>query len=174
MPEQAYSKSDYVYVSGKAKWAHLVRPKQWSDETPAWEITLYPNQESYAKILELKEPPSIKNVLKKDDDGYFIKFKRVTELKKKDGRRIGLEPPFVVKDDGMTPLTETLVGNGSDVTCKLEVYRHRGPEGPRSGRAARLVGVRVDNLVPFNVTRDLTDREAKMQEGVKDQPAQLF
>lgn len=174
MPEEFKRKSEYVYLSGKCKWAHLVRPKQWSDETPAWEITLWPDQESYNKIALLKEEPAIRNVMKKDEDGYFMKFKRVTELRKKDGRRIGLEPPFIVKSDGESPLTETLVGNGSDVTIKLEIYRHRGPAGPRDGRAARLVGVRVDHLIPFNTSRDLTDKEAKMQEGMVDQPPQIF
>lgn len=52
-------------------------------------------------------------------------------------------PPKVVAADGTTPWgTDVLIGNGSDVTVKLNVYR-----ADKKRTFVRLEGLRVDNLV---------------------------
>src|SRR6476620_8282057 len=130
-----------VFLSGKAKWAHTGRP----DKYGRYSIVLYPDSASLQKINDLKAAtPAILNTLKKDEDGYFMKF--TCEPNKNIGGKVVVFQVAVLKPDG-APLTESLIGNGSDVTIKLEYYTYRKGEGA----AVRLKAVRVDNLVPYTV-----------------------
>lgn len=139
----------FVAFQGKCKWAKLDVPDTAFSIEGKWSIRLYPTQESYDRILELKQE-GIKNHLKKDDDGYFITFSRPTQKLFK-GRLKAFEPPAIEDKDG-TPLPRTTrIGNGSDVTVTIEVYYFTTPQ-KTEGCATRLATVRIDNLVPY--TRD--------------------
>lgn len=165
----------YYYFKGKAKWANrLFLPDQ---QYKCWSVQVYPDQETYSKILELKSGKDgvqgILNVIKKDEDGYNIQLKRPTEKMFK-GKLQGFVPPLVVNADN-SPFNPQgpQIGNGSDVTCKIEYYEYKRPTGGK-GSAIRLESVRVDNLIPFNKDKDFPDVEAKAVSGLKDQPAPLF
>lgn len=160
------AKTEYVYLQGKAKWARLAQPDPWGN----WKITLYLTPDSYNKMNELKME-GVKNTIRKDEDGYHVVLRRPQQKMMK-GKVIGLAPPEVINPD-QTPLRDMLIGNGSDVTVKLEVYEHGTPSGGKA-KAARLMGVRVDNLVPFVVTRDFEEDQEKSIRGLNEQPPQLW
>lgn len=162
-------KTDYVFIQGKTKWFRATTPNKFGD----WSHDLYPNPESLDKIKALKEGPAgIKNVIKKDDDGYYLSFKRPTS-KMIRGKLVGFAPPEVL-DQANKPLRDVLVGNGSDVTTKLEVYHYKTPIGGE-GSAARWLSSRIDNLIPFLPQKDsFTETEQKAINGLEEQPEQLF
>lgn len=162
------------YISGKCKWAHrLFTPDL---DYKCWSVVIWPNEESMAKINALKAGSNgvqgILNTIKKDDDGYNLTLKRPTE-KVMRGKLVGFAPPMVVDKDG-TPHTKADIGNGSDLTCKIEIRTYKIPTSERKGTAIRLIGVRVDNLVPFEKA-DFPDAEQRKQvEGLQDAPSPLF
>lgn len=153
-----------VYLSGKAKWAKLKQPDPKYNK---WKIDLYveANSESHNKILDMQKQ-GIKNILRKDEDGYVMSFSRATERKSRDGKVQGMTPPLVLNADG-SPY-DGFIGNGSDVTLKLEHYTYN------MGSAVRLVSVRVDKLVEFTPSRDFDEGEKEAAEGLMDQPKPNF
>lgn len=160
--------TDFMYVSGKVKWFRHTTPNEWGK----WSHQMYLNPESLEKIRELQSE-GVKNVIKKDEDGYYIRFNRPCEKEVK-GKMIGLKPPEVFMSDGVTPLKATNIGNGSDVTTKLEVYSYRVPgQGDSRAKAIRWLSSRIDNLVPFESTRDFLEDEEKAARGLADQPPQF-
>jgi hypothetical protein len=113
----------------------------------------------------------MKNVLKMDEDegnAWFTTFRCPTKRLRKDGTMWTFEAPKVVDKEG-APMDGRSIGNGSDGTLKLEVYEHATPGGGKA-IAARLVGVRIDNLVPFDPDVDYSDEEKKEVEGLRAQP----
>lgn len=154
-----------IFLKGKAKWVHTARPDM---KYGKYSMVLYPDEDSLNKIKELKDAtPGILNTLKKDDEGYCMKFS--CDPQKVIAGKMQVFTVSVVKPDG-NPLTEALVGNGSDVTIKLEWYTYRKGEGA----AVRLKAIRVDNLVPFMAQRDFDDETQKTVSGLSEQLAPLF
>lgn len=159
----------YEYLSGKLKWANkLIQPdlayKKWS-------VVLYPDQASYNKIMLLKEPPAILNEIKKDEEGYYITLSRPTS-RTYQGVERAFVPPLVTNADG-TACTVP-IGNGSDGTCKIEVYNYKQKVTGKLGRAIRLEAVRVDNLIPYTPNKDRTPEQQKLAQGLDEQPAPIF
>src|SRR5688572_7094049 len=107
-------RTEYILLQGKGKW---IRP-QSPDKYGNWSMVLYPNPESYNKLLELKQR-GLKNEIKKDEDGYFTTLRR-PQQKVYAGKVKGFAPPEIVGPDGLP--FHALIGNGSDVTAKIEVY----------------------------------------------------
>ena len=159
--------SEYIYLKGKISWVKYITPNQWDK----WALTLHPDQESLEKVRDLQSE-GLKNIVKKDDDGYFVSFSRPTTREIK-GKLVGLTPPVVTDKEGI-PMEGLAIGNGSDGTVKLEVYSHKTPNGG-SAKAARWDALRVDNLIPFNTDTDFPDeRQSEQARGLKDQPEPLF
>src|SRR5580693_5299681 len=102
-----------IILQGKAKWVNVRRP----DKFGKWSLCLYPTPDSLKIINEMIED-GIKNDLKKDDDGYFMTFRRYPERTDRNGRKYNLQPVEVMNAD--RTLFEGYVGNGSDVTIKLD------------------------------------------------------
>lgn len=165
---------EYIFLSGKAKWCNklFIADQMYK----CWSLLLYPNEASYSKVLELKKGKDgvqgILNVIKKDEEGYNISLKRPTE-KLMRGKMNAFLPPVVLNADN-TPFNPQgpAIGNGSDVTCKIEYYVYPRPTGGK-GSAIRLESVRIDNLVPF-VKDNFNKEEAKQVSGLTDQPPPLF
>lgn len=159
-------KTEYVYLQGKAKWARVTTPDPWGN----WKITLYLTPDSYNEVMRLKAE-GLKNIIKKDEDGHHVTLRRPVNKEIK-GKLVGFAPPEVINPDG-TPLRDVLIGNGSDVTVKLEVYSHKTPGGGQA-KAARLQGVRVDNLVVFELSRDFEEDQQYQVKGLQERPPQLW
>lgn len=160
--------TEYVFIEGKLSWVKTEVPNEWGK----WTCTVHPNPVSLEKIRAL-QGEGVKNVLKKDDDGYYTTFSRPTQKMIK-GKVVGLSPPELLQPDGKTPLKGTLIGNGSDGIVKLEVYSHKTPGGG-SAKAARLLSIMVTNLIPFELKRDFTAGQQEAVSGLTEQkPEQLF
>lgn len=132
-----------------------------------WTVTIHPIPDSLEKIREW-QGEGMKNQIKKDDDGWYTKFRCQVSRERKDGTIWTFEAPKVVDKDGR-PMDGNTIGNGSDGTVKLEVYEHGTPGGGKA-IAARLIGLRIDNLVPFNPDSDYTEEEKAEVQGLRDQP----
>lgn len=165
----ARTNSENVYLQGKAKWVKTHGLNPWGK----WTVTLYPVPASLEIIRDL-QIQGLKNTLRKDDDGYHMNFSRPfdKEFKDKNGttRKIGFTPVELVDSQGLP--FDGYVGNGSDVTIKLEVYQHGTPGGGKA-KAARLTGIRVDNLVPYTPA-DYDEEQQRQLRGLDKQPPQLF
>ncbi len=158
----------YIYIQGKGNWARLVTPNKFDK----WSIQIHPNAESL-EILRDMQARGAKNMIKKDDDGYFTNIGRtISKTYVKSGKTEAFTAPKVFDKDGNL-LDGNTVGNGSDVTLKVEWYEHGTPTGGKAV-ALRLDSVRVDNLVKFEPERDLDKYEKENLSGLKDQPEQLF
>lgn len=145
--------SEVITVRGKVSWVRCVSPNKFGK----WSVTLHPDKDSLDKIRDL-QAEGMKNVVKKDDDGYFVQFSRPTELELRKGFKQGVTPPTIVSQDGK-PLEGVAVGNGSDAVVMLEVYSHPVPNTDKRAKAARLMGLKIENLVPFNPQNDYQDTE---------------
>lgn len=155
---------DFVYFQGKAKWARLVIP---DPEFQKWSIDLYFDEKSLEEFKALK----LKTHLKKDDDGYYARLSRPTQKMMRNQLQ-SFEPPKIFDKD-MKPLEGVLIGNGSDVTVKCEVYKYTPPGSKTRENAIRMASVRVDNLVPYE-KKDYDGQTARAASGLSDQPAPLF
>lgn len=153
----------HVYLSGKAKWARVSTPDPWGN----FKVTLYPNPESIEKFKGL----GVKNVMKRDEDGDFVVL-RCPQQKMIRGKIVAFPPPLVVNKEG-NPMRDILIGNGSDVTVKIDHYTYKSPFG-EAGKAIRLSGIRVDNLVPYTADRDMEADEERQVGKLDEQPEQLF
>ncbi len=152
-------------VRGKVKYIHAVNLNKYGD----WIITIYPDTQSLEVIREY-QAKGWKNVMKKDDDGYFIQFKR-SPTKMMKGKVVAFTAPKVVDNEGK-PFDGMRVGWGSDVIVRLEVYQHGTPNGGKAF-ACRWDSLKVTNLIPFEIDKsDWTDDEKaniKSLTEVKDQ-----
>lgn len=166
-----------VYLQGKLKWPKLVQADSKFGE-PKWSVVLYPDADSHNKILELQKK-GIKNVIKKDEEGWFVTFSRHVS-KTYRGKIKTFSPPILVDgkkplpSGGYEPFTDA-IGNGTDATVKIEVYAYKAPTDPigkMTGCACRLVSVRVDNLVPYAPNKDYDEDQKKMVKGMDEQPEQ--
>lgn len=163
-------KTLFEYIQGKGKWVRIVKPETYGD-TSFWQATIYPSPESLEKVREL-QAEGLKNVIKKDEDGYYVKFRCNVNKRRKDGTVWTFTPPEALDSSGR-PMDGSLIGNGSDITLKLEIYEHPTPGGG-TARAARLVGVKVDNLIEFSPEADYTPEERERVKELADQPPQLW
>lgn len=159
----------YLFLQGKAKWVRHTLPDPWGN----WKLDLYMTPESLETFKKVQAELGLLNRLKQDEDGEFGTFKRPIEKQRRDGKKFGFAPPEVLQADGKTPLRDTLVGNGSDVTAKIELYQYNKPGGGK-GWATRWAALRVDNLVPFDGHRDFDGDAQKQVEGLDTAPEHLF
>lgn len=162
----AYNKSVNYYIQGKVSWFRPKVPNKWNK----WSVQIHPNQDGLELIRDLQSQ-GLKNQLKKDEDGYFLNVSRPVTKETATGKILSFEPVKVFDKDG-NPFDGN-VGNGSDVTIKIEVYEHGTPGGGKA-KAMRWVSARIDNLIPFNSDTDLNEFEKEASSGLKEQPEQLF
>lgn len=152
--------TEEVILQGKGKWIKIFQPNMFNK----WSLDLFMDSENVSKFQEMK----VKNHLKKDEDGYYVTFSRAVTRKVR-GRDVALSPPIVLDKDNL-PYVNSAIGNGSDLTVKLERYSYQVPTQPgKTEYACRIAGVRVDNLVPFS-DASRTDEEIKDVKIFKDKP----
>lgn len=161
-----YNKTEYIYLSGKADWYRPKAANKWNK----WSFKFHPDAASLEILRDLQEE-GLKNKISKDDDGYFLSISRPVSKETKTGKILTFLPPETFDKDGVP--YDGMVGNGSDVTVKLEKYRYTPPGSPPS-IAIRWFSTRIDNLVPFNPDSDLNEWEKEGAEGLADQPQKDF
>lgn len=137
---------EFFEVSGKLSWVKHLKP---DEKYGKWSFRLHPDAKSLEFLRDLqtasKGISGIKNVLGKDEDGYYMQFSRQCK-KEMRGQMVYFEPPRVVNEEGL-PVTEA-VGNGSDGIATIELYTHNTPGGGRS-KAVRWESLKVINLIPY-------------------------
>src|SRR3569833_622801 len=113
MPQ--FKKTEYLFIQGKCKWFRNKVPNQWNK----YSHQIYPNPKGVELLREL-QADGMKNVIRKDEDGWYTNFGRPVVKETSTGKKIGFEPPEVFDMDGVP--FDGLVGNGSDITTKIVVY----------------------------------------------------
>lgn len=124
------------YFSGKAAWAKVFQPDtkygvKYTIDVLLDDASLDLFRSSGSRVKERKDEKT---------GEVYIKFSRDEEGFRK-GEKVTFGPPEVLGPDNK-PWT-ALIGNGSVVTCKVEVY------DSAHGKGTRLAAVRVDEHVPF-------------------------
>lgn len=157
--------SELIDIQGKVKFIHAVNFNKYDK----WSVTIYPEPKSLELIRDL-QGQGLKNVIKKDEDGYYVQFSREpTKLMR--GKIVAFAAPKVVDNKG-EPMDGTKIGWGSDVTVRLDVYQHGTPNGGKA-KAARWEAIRVDNLVPW--TKDqLGPDEQKAHDSLVNSPKPVW
>ena len=140
--------TEFHYFTGKCKWAMLKKPDEKYNN---WKIDLYLDDDQIDKLNAI----GLQNSQKEDADGKFYTFRRPTEFQTRDKttrqlKIIPLNPPLILAKDKKTPM-DVLIGNGSTVTMKLEVY------DTQKGKGSRMIGVVVEDLVPFEGNGEMRD-----------------
>lgn len=161
-----YHKTENIYIQGKVSWFKAKTTNKWNK----YSVQIHPKPADLEKIRDL-QGEGLKNVIKKDEDGYFVNFTRPVSKEFRSGKIVTYTPPEVFDKDGKP--YDGNVGNGSDATLKIEVYQHETPGGGKA-KAARWVSARIDNLVPYEPDRDLTSDQKEAASGLREQPEQLF
>ncbi len=161
---------DYIYVKGKVKW---FRPNALDTnyDPPTWSYIHYPVAEDLDVLRDLQSQ-GMKNVIKKDEDGWFVRFKRPAYIIRYVNRnpvQVPLGAPKILTKDGGDFDPNTSVGNGSDVTTKLEVRSHSVPNSPNKAKAVRWDSSKINHLVEFDRNADLKADEEKLRDLI-DQP----
>jgi hypothetical protein len=115
----------------------------------------------------------LNEVQKNDDGGYSVRLKRDFS-KNWSGKEQALDPVLVLDHNNLPWQSHVLIGNGSDITCKVEYYTYKPKFSKKKGSAIRLSSVRVDQLVPFEMEKDFTEDEKKQVKGLAEQPRMMF
>ena len=132
--------SRYLFLTGTCKWAKLDKP---DEKYGNYTIDLYLDKGSMKQFKESGLGLKIRD----NEEGTFIKLRR-------DPERVleGMpeKPRKLIYDaeKGEYLPFEALIGNGSTVNCKVEVY------DSQKGKGHRLEAVAVENLVPYGDEED--------------------
>lgn len=159
------------YLRGKLSWVRPDKPDPWGN----YKATIHPDVESL-EIARGLAAEGVKNQIRKDEDGYYIVYRRPTQ-KLIRGKVQAFVPVEMLDgntklpDGSYAPLRDVMVGNGSDGVIKLQVYEHGTPSGGKA-KAARLESIRIDNLVPFSGREQFTPDEQRQTKGLDDVPKQ--
>lgn len=129
--------SEYIMLRGKCKFLNADVLDPWGK----WSFLLYLDNESL-KIFNSLKDRGLKNELKKDDDGYYVRLSR-QQQKFIRGKPVIYEPPKILEADGQTPARERKVPDHSNVCVELEIYEHATPGGGRA-IASRWVSTIVE------------------------------
>lgn len=136
-----------VFLKGICKWVKHLAPDFQFEPDGKWSMVLYLEGEELDKARELQSQ-GIKNVIKKDDDGWYITLSRKCSYEIR-GKKVGREPPrvFTIEPNGITesPVLE-MVGNGTTGTAKCMLWGSKN----FPGKNLRWEALRVDNLVPYS------------------------
>jgi hypothetical protein len=161
---------EYVYLKGKGSWFQHFFNADSKFGDAKWHITLHPDEESLAKFKSL----NLKNTIGKDDDGWYVRLSRPCRKVTRKGQELIWTAPVMFDKDGI-PLDQSVrIGNGSDITVKCEVYQYSAPSAKEKSNAIRLESARIDQLVPFDGTKDYTKEENKQADGLMVQPKPIF
>jgi len=151
--------STFHKFTGYSDYAFLKNPNRFDK----YSINLFCDKPTRAAIKALGIRGSFKEPREGSPaeglaDGLFYTFRRETKRTWR-GKETVLEPPYV-RDESGEPIDEIL-GTGSKVTVEIEVYEFPGGTvngvAYLGGKAARLLGVVVHELVPYEApSRDDT------------------
>lgn len=155
------AKSKVIYISGKGKWMHRLFGADEFRGNRTWNMSLYPDFKGWDTFKQY----GLQQKKKEDEDGKFITVKRsvLKPWSVKSGESPEFDPPTISDSDGDDWGDRGVIGNGSAVTTKLEVYE------TKNGPGVRLLGVRVDDWVKYEpveeTTSEVTNSTPSVQSG---------
>lgn len=130
----------YIFLTGIAKWAKVHKPDQ---KYNFYGLDLYLDKDSMKAFKE----SGLSLEIREGDDGSYIRPRRDPE---KLFEGMSEKPKVLIRDgsdeDGKpvyVPFADN-IGNGSFVTCKIEVFE------TKRGMGHRLEAVAVENLVAYD------------------------
>lgn len=168
-PIKKFSKDEEVFLKGKIKWCKHLRPDT-TYPPGKWSVVMYIAGDELEKVRKW-QAQGIKNSVKFDEeDGWYITLSRKVSITVK-GHEVGLEPPKIVDKD-LKPITD-MVGNGSDGVAKCILWSFNPMPGI-SGKALRWEALRVDNLIPFDSSKDYPDGGESLSTLKEEKSEQLF
>ena len=133
---------------GKAMWSYLrVLDTKYN---PCWRISVIMDETEAKKMVELglkskiKRTDPITNPEEAELGPYKIKFQRYEDKRGKNKGKKNTAPEYINSDN--EPL-EDMLGNGSDVIVKFDMYNWNNNFG--SGVGVDLQGVKVINMIPY-------------------------
>lgn len=170
-------------IRGKCTYAMVYKPDEYKN-TEFWKINLFPeNDDEWAKYKKSKMQLKVRHDdgVKSTVEGDYISFRRNTEKMFGQGKKKKLKtfaPPMIVdKDDEPIVWYEedddgdferqgevVLIGNGSLVECKVEVY-----DAGDYGKGHRLEAVKIIDLIEYNPPEDDEDEEEEKPEPKKEE-----
>lgn len=127
------------YFTGIAMWAKVQKP---DDKYGKYTLDLYLDPPSMDKFKE----SGLQLKVREGDNGTYVRFSRAEEkFIKGDTVKMG-KPEVLLLDaqSGEYATFDGLIGNGSEVVCKVAVYN------TEKGMGHTLEAVAVDNLVEYN------------------------
>ena len=131
-----------ISLSGKAMWAKLKEGFADTKYRPNYNLSLIPDQASVNRMKEHKLGLEFKD---NNDGEKYVNIRRYIDknpdYKDSEGNLCG-KAPRVVFPDGT--VYTGIVGNGSEVTVKLDIY-----DTKYVNKGHRLVAVRVDKLIEY-------------------------
>lgn len=132
-------------ISDNLSWIKTDIPEEYNGKQ-SWSVTAHLNPDGVNKVMELKAE-GVKNVLKKDDKGWYVKFSRPVVQKNKEGKVTKqFNPPVVSGPDGT--IVNGMVANGATGTVVLDVYQHP-VQGGGKAKAARLEGIKLNTWTMY-------------------------
>lgn len=138
-----------ITLSGKGKWSqNLFKPDDKFG--PAfYSQVLYPDDTS----MEIFRNAKLRLRPKDDEDGTFIRLKKYHAPVVFGERVLSEEGPPPVMDVEGNPWPEgKVIGNGSTLSCRVEIYKSR------FGMGHRLLSVKVDELVEYETEVDTKEK----------------
>lgn len=132
------------YLEGKVNWAKVQEPtlKYQSKTDYEYTIDFLPNAEALAQL----KASGARSGVKQTEEGAQVRFRRSLFYVGKNGEKVDLDKPTVLKfnkDTGENEPFDGLIGNGSEVIVKIAVY------DTQMGKGTRLEGLVVLDLVPY-------------------------
>lgn len=127
--------SGMYFFTGKCKWAML---DKMDEEFRCYKIDLYLDKENLKKFYD----SGCMVKIREDDEGTYVTFRRSVD-KLLEG--MPQKPKKLINQDGEYIPFDQLIGNGSLVTVKVDVYNLK----KMKGTGHRLEAVAVEELVPY-------------------------
>lgn len=130
----------FRYFEGKGKWFHHLRkPDSYEGEAPKWKFDFYPKDWNQFQSLGLR------NKVKEDNDGKYVTLSRPTVAPWGEP----MAPPKIIDQEGAEIPPEVIIGNGSEIILKLEVYTYENRRSGKEATASRIDSIKVTNLVEY-------------------------
>lgn len=135
--------SGFYFFTGPCKWAML---DKMDEEYRCYKIDVYLDKENLKKFYD----SGLQLKIRSDDEGDYVTFRRKVDSLLEGQQE---KPKKLINQEGEYVPFDALVGNGSIVTAKVDVYNLKKIKGT----GHRLEAVAVESLVPYEGSGDQSD-----------------